>query len=133
MPRRVECVLDRSGIAACKIGDDHHVFDVPGGDAEGFGRASEESVAVCEVGAYHDVRVVDLPRDQPAVIPPLRQPLRRRDAHTFQALCQERYVTYVHGWISPWWCLLIWGDGWRRLKTTGVVHGGSLEEVNYWR
>ena len=65
-----------------EIGDDHHVFDVPGRDAERLRKLPHQSVAVFETGANHHMRVVELARHQPAVVPPGGQPLWRGEADT---------------------------------------------------
>src|SRR4029078_9020185 len=74
----------------------HRVLDVPGRDAESLGKLPQNEVAVLEVGADNHMRVVKLPCDQPAVVPPLSQPLWRGEADTRQGLGQACYVTHLH-------------------------------------
>ena len=82
--------------AAGEVSDNHHVLDVPGRDAEGSGKLPQYRVAVVEVGTDHQMHVVKLAGDQPAVVPPLGQPLRRGIAHTRQGLGQAGYIVDVH-------------------------------------
>jgi hypothetical protein len=96
LPRCLECIFDGTSVASGEISDDHHVLDVPGRDAEGLGKLPQHGVAVVEVGANHQMRVVKLARYQPAVVPPLSQPLWCGEADTRQGLGQACYVTHVH-------------------------------------
>jgi hypothetical protein len=96
LPRCLECILDGASVASGQISDNHHVFEVPGRDAEGPGKLPQHRVAVVEIGANHQMRVVKLPRYQPAVVPPLSQPLSRGAADTRQGLGQACHVTHLH-------------------------------------
>ena len=96
VPRRLERILDGTSVAPSEISDDHHVLDVPGRDAEGLGILPQQRVAVVEIGANHQMRVVKLPRYQPAVVPPLSQASDAAKADTRQGIGQARYVAHLH-------------------------------------
>ena len=70
LPRRFEGILDGTGVATGQVGDNHHVLDVLGRDAKGSRELPQYRVAVVEIGADHQMHVVKLARDQPAVVPP---------------------------------------------------------------
>jgi len=101
VPCRFERILNCAAIALREVSDDHHVLDVPGWDAEGPGKLPHYRVAIIEIGPDHQMRVVLLSGHQPAVVPPLRQALRRSAAHTRQGLGQARYVVDIHGRCLP--------------------------------
>jgi hypothetical protein len=79
-----EGILNGASVAPGEVSDNHHVLDVPGRDAEGSRKLPQYRVAVIEIGADHQMHVVKLAGDQPAVVPPLGQPARRGAAHTLQ-------------------------------------------------
>jgi predicted kinase len=64
--------------------------------AEGIGKLPQQRVAVVEIGADHHMRVVKLPRHQPAVVPPLAHPLWRGVTDASQGLDDACYVTHLH-------------------------------------
>jgi hypothetical protein len=92
LPRCFEGILDGTSVASGEVSDNHHVLGVAGRDAEGCRKLPQYRVAVIEVGTDHQMRVVKLARDQPAVIPPLGQPIRRSAEHTRQGLGQAGYI-----------------------------------------
>jgi hypothetical protein len=96
LPCCFKSILDGTGVASCEISHNHHVLDVPGRHAKGFGELPQYRIAILKIGADHHVSVVKLARDQPAVIPPLGQPLRRGLAHTGQGPGQPSYITDLH-------------------------------------
>ena len=96
LPRCLECILDGTSVAPGEIRDDHHVFDVPGRDAEGLRKIPQHRVAEVEIGANHQARVVELPRYQPAVVPPLKPPFWRGQANTGQSPGHACYITHLH-------------------------------------
>src|SRR6478672_11961399 len=49
LPRCFECILDGTRVASRKVRDDHHVLDVPGRHAEGFGELAQYPVSVVEI------------------------------------------------------------------------------------
>ena len=57
-PRFLESILDRPGIAAGEVSDHHHVLGVPSRHAEGGGMLPQYQVALVEVGADDNMRVV---------------------------------------------------------------------------
>lgn len=92
LPRCFEGVFDGTSVADDEVSDDHHVLAIPGRNAKGVRELTQQRVAVVEIGADHQVGVVKLAGDQPAVISPLGQPVRRGAAHTCQRLCQPGYL-----------------------------------------
>jgi hypothetical protein len=74
-PRRLERVFYGSPIARCQVGNDHHVLHESARKAEGLRRLEQYNAPVVEIGPDHEVGVVDLTGDQPAVVPPLRSAL----------------------------------------------------------
>jgi hypothetical protein len=96
LPRCFEGILNGTSVASGEVSDNHHVLDVPGRDAEGSGKLPQYRVAVIEIGTDHDMHVVKLACDQPAVVPPLGHRLRRGATHTHQALGQAGYIVDIH-------------------------------------
>jgi hypothetical protein len=96
LPCCFKSILDGASVASREISDNHHVLEVPGGHAEGCRKLPQYRVAILKVGADDHMSVVKLARDQPAVIPPLGQPLRRGLAHTRQGPGQPSYITDLH-------------------------------------
>jgi hypothetical protein len=92
LPCCFEGVLDGTGVASCEVSDDHHVLAVPGRNAEGSGKLPQQPVAVFEIGADHQMGVVKLAGDQPAVVAPLGQPVRHGAAHPGQRLRQPVHL-----------------------------------------
>jgi len=60
----------------------------PGGHAEGGGEHADDLVAVVEVGPDHQVLLVELPGDEPALVTPLQPALRSAPAVALQLLGQ---------------------------------------------
>ena len=96
LPRRLEGILYRTGVAAGEIGYDHHVFRIPGRDAEGRGKLAQHIVAVVEIGADHHLGVVKLTRHQPTVVPPLSQPFSSGTADTRHSLREAGQIIDIH-------------------------------------
>jgi hypothetical protein len=96
LPCSFEGILNSAGVAPVEVGDNHHVLDVPGRDAEGAGKLAQYQVAVFEVGPDHQANVIKLARNQPAVVPPLGQPVRRRAAHARHGRGQAGYLVDLH-------------------------------------
>jgi hypothetical protein len=96
LPRCLEGILDRTRVASSEVSYNHHVPDIPGRDAEGSGELPQYRIAEVEIGPDHQVHVVQLTRDEPAVIPPLGQPFPSSVAHSRQSLGQVSYVIHVH-------------------------------------
>src|SRR5512146_3452292 len=101
LPCGLERVLDGAGVARCQVGDDHLVLGVPGRHAEGVGKLTYQPVAVVEVGPDDQVTAVDLAGDQPAVVAPLRQPVRRTAPHAGQCSGQPVYLADLQQLRSP--------------------------------
>jgi hypothetical protein len=57
LPRCLECIFDGTSVAPGEISDDHHVVNVPGRHAEGFGEVPQDRGAVVEVGSDHHMGV----------------------------------------------------------------------------
>jgi hypothetical protein len=87
--------------AVARSATTHHVLDEPGRGAKGLGKLPQQRVAVVEIGANHHMRVVKLPRYQPAVVPPLTQPVGRGEADTCQARGEPCHVIHLHERGSP--------------------------------
>jgi hypothetical protein len=96
LPRCLECILDGTSVGSGEIRNDHHVFDVPGRDAERLWKLSQQMVAEVEIGANYQVRIVKLPGYQSAVIPPLKPSLWPGEVHTREGPGHARYVTHLH-------------------------------------
>jgi hypothetical protein len=105
LPRCLERILDGTSVASGEISDDHHVLDVPGRHTEGLGELPQDRGAVVEIGANHQMRAVKLAGDEPAVVPPLGQPVRRSAAYTFQRPGQPVYLAYLQHCRLP--CLSV--------------------------
>ena len=60
------------------------MLEILGRHAEGSGELPQDRGAVVEIGPDHHVGVVKLAGDEPALVPPLGQPVRRRPAYPFQ-------------------------------------------------
>src|SRR6202035_3340775 len=95
LPRCFEGILDRARVAFSEVSYDHHVLDITGRDAEGSGELPQYRIAEVEIGPDHQVHIVQLTRDEPAVISPLGQPSPGRAAHARQGLGQVSYVIQV--------------------------------------
>jgi hypothetical protein len=65
-------VFDGSGVAVGEVGDNHHVLGEPGRHAERLGELSQDRVAIVEIGPDHQVAIVELTGNEPAVVAPLR-------------------------------------------------------------
>src|SRR5579863_9876058 len=91
-PRRLEGVFNGASVALGQVGDDHHVLGVPGRDAEGPGELPHQLVAVIEVGADHQMGLIELAGDQTAVVTPLGQSAGHRAAHARQRPGQPVYL-----------------------------------------
>lgn len=76
-PRRFEGVFDRSDVCFRQVDNDHHVVLKSLRDSESSRRLTQEQIPVLEVGADHDARVIELPRNQPTVELPAIQPTTR--------------------------------------------------------
>jgi hypothetical protein len=96
LPRCLECILDGTSVGSGEIRNDHHVFEVPGRDAERLWKLSQHMVAEVEIGANYQVRIVKLPGYQSAVVPPLKPSFWPGEAHTRQSPGHARYVTHLH-------------------------------------
>jgi hypothetical protein len=96
LPRCFEGILDRIRVASSEVSYNHHVLDIPGRDAEGSGELPQYRIAEVEIGPDHQVHMVQLTRDEPAVIPPLGQPVPGSAAHSRQGLGQASDVIQVH-------------------------------------
>ena len=51
-------ILDRTSVALCEVGDDHHVLDVPGRNAESVRELPQQRFAIVEVGANDQMGLV---------------------------------------------------------------------------
>ena len=67
-----------------------------GGTLNVAGYLRTERVAVVEVGADHQMRVVELTGHEPAVVSPLRQPLRRDAADAGERLGNAHHNAHLH-------------------------------------
>ena len=61
------------------------MLGVPPWDAERPGVLAQQQGPLVEISADHDVSVIELASDQPAVIPPLGKPLPHGATHTSQS------------------------------------------------
>ena len=96
LPRCFEGILNGTSVTSGQVSDDHHVLDVLGRDAESLRKIPQYRVAVVEISADHQMPVVKLACDQPAVVPPLGQSRRRRVAHTREGPGQLGYIVDLH-------------------------------------
>ena len=95
-PGRFECVLDGTGVASREVGDNHHVLDEPGGDAEGSRKLPQHGIAVAEIGTDHQVRLIKLARDESAVVAPLGQSVPPCAAYAGQVVSQAGHLVDLH-------------------------------------
>ena len=75
LPRGDDRVLHGVGIPVLEVGHDHHVLREPARGRERLGKGPQQQVAELERRPDDDVRVVELPRHESPVIPPLEQAL----------------------------------------------------------
>ena len=79
-----------------EVGDNHHVLGVPGRNAEGPGKLPQHGVAVAEIGTDHQMHVIKLAGNQPAVVTPLGQPIPCGAAYARQVPGQPGHVVDLH-------------------------------------
>lgn len=96
LPGSLDGVLDQLTIAGRKIHNDHHVTRVSPRDAEGQRIVAKQRVAVVEAGADHEAAIIELARNEPAVVPPLDQPVVPATAHALQCFGAVSDVVQSH-------------------------------------
>ncbi|MBT9254963.1 phosphotransferase [Phycicoccus sp. KQZ13P-1] len=100
-PRSLERVLDGTRITVGEVRHDHHVRGEAGRDAERRGELRDDLVPVVEVRPEHDVGVVELTSDQPAVVPPVGPAVRPGGPHPREPGRQLVQLRHLHGSHLP--------------------------------
>jgi hypothetical protein len=103
LPRSLDGVLNRRGIAVVEIGDDHHVFGETSRDVECLRVLAYERIAVAELGPDHQLPIAELACHQPTAIAPLRETASITAVYSVEPLGAVGDVIYPHSTIITRW------------------------------